>query len=299
MDHVASIVLHSRAVDEARLLAAISAVEAAVRQQTERDRARHQLRIDAIHAIAERVNASYADELAALNARIETRLLPVEPFRQSWNLFRVFEVEHQRARWTQWLGALLHPENGSRCARVAWAAFCDAVARRATKLPSVGSTGLADASHWEAVAEEVPAVEHEGADLLVTCPSMVITIETRLADATSVPAAACRAVAEERLSINTSRRLGLVLLAPLDGLEPEPADYIQVSWRDLGQALRRALRGEWSYEQQAVVDLWPIILTLVTIEQDLLDFALPPTGAGNLNTQLKKLSELASYLEER
>ncbi|MEJ7602897.1 MAG: hypothetical protein WKG01_33725 [Kofleriaceae bacterium] len=286
-------------MDEARLLAAISAVETAMRQQTERDRARHQLRIDAIHAIAERVNASYASELAQLNARIEARLLPVEPFRQSWNVFRVFEVEHQRARWTQWLGALLGPEHGSRCARVAWTAFCDAAARRAAKLPSVGSSGLADASHWEAVAEEVPAVEHEAADLLVTCPSMVITIEVRLSDASHTPAAAGRAIAENRLSINTQRRLGLVLLTPLEGLEHEPADYIQVSWRDLGQALRRALRNEWSYEQQAVVDLWPIILTLVSIEQDLLDFALPPGGSGNLNTQLKKLSELASYLEER
>jgi hypothetical protein len=224
-------------VDEARLLGAIAAIEIAMGQQRERDQAKHKLRINAIRSMAERMAATHAERLRGLTTRINTKLLPVDPLRQSWNVFRLFELEHDEARWMQWLASILRAENGAWCARVAWSAFCDAAGRR-----------VDDTSDWENAATDVPEIEDDAAGLTITCANLV----------------AVRVAADD------------------------------IVWRDLGQALRRALAREWSDDPNTVIELWPIILTLVSIEQDLLDLELAPT-----HRVLPKLAELAAYLEER
>ena len=224
-------------MDEARLLGAIAAIEIAMGQQRERDQARHKLRINAIHSMAERMAATHAERLRQLTARINKNLLPVDPLRQSWNVFRLFELEHDEPRWMQWLASILCADNGAWCARVAWSAFCDAVAR-----------GAANPSDWEDAVTDVPEIAADDTGLTITCANLV-------------------------------------------GVRV-PAD--KIVWRDLGQALRRALAREWSDDPNTVIELWPIILTLVSIEQDLLDLELAPTHSVS-----KKLTELAAYLEER
>src|SRR5213078_242131 len=91
-------------------------------------------------------------------------LLPADPLRQTWNVFRMFGIEYKETRWTQWLAAILRHDNGSRCARIAWGAFCDAVARRAEIRTPSGSLCLADHAHWRTVAREIPRVEDEVPD---------------------------------------------------------------------------------------------------------------------------------------
>ena len=123
--------------------------------------------------------------LESFRARVSLRLLPVEPFHQRWNVFRLFDLEHDETRWTQWFAAILREENGARCARVAWRAVCEAIAKRALRQPPIGD--VADASHWRAVASETPCVEDEVAagelgrlDILVVCDSLVAAIENKL-----------------------------------------------------------------------------------------------------------------------
>jgi hypothetical protein len=116
-----------------RMLAAIAAVTDAVAAKRQRDL-----------VVAEQ--ASREKMLESFRARVSSRLLPVEPFHQRWNVFRLFDLEHDETRWTQWFAAILREENGARCARVAWRAVCEAIAKRALRQPPIGD--VADAAHW-------------------------------------------------------------------------------------------------------------------------------------------------------
>jgi PD-(D/E)XK nuclease superfamily len=300
-------------VNEARVLAAIASMRDVFRHQREHDRDAEQRQVAAIHAIAERVKASFEEELTHLKRRLEACLLPVDPLHQTWNVFRLFDLEYEEIRWTQWLAAILRPENGKRCSRIAWSAFCAAVARRAELQPPSGASNLASHVHWNEIAREAPVVEDEvpekglgQLDMLVTTPSIVAAVENKLwahwHDGPKAPQAdRYRELANKRLVGDMHRRLGLVLISQREGLKPGdyPADYIHVSWRDLGQELRRALKHEWSGDQHTVIELWPLILTLVSIEQDLLGLSLTANNHGNQSMILKGLSELATYLEGR
>lgn len=298
-------------MEEPRILAAIAAMRTAIDRQRDHDRIAEHRQVAAIRAVADRVRSSYKQELSELRARIDASLLPVDPLHQSWNVFRAFGVEYKETSWTQWLAAVLRQENGERCARVAWGAFCDAVARRAALVPPSGDPNLADRAHWIAIAAEVPEVEDEvpdgdlgRLDMLIRTPSIVAAVENKLwADWHDGPkrrqADRYRDIAKNRLVDDTHRRLGLVLLSERAGLKPGdyPQDYIHVRWTDLGQSLRRALRQEWSADQRSVIELWPIVLTLVSIEQDLLDHRLTHAPAASWISVLKALAELATYLE--
>lgn len=287
-------------------------MRAAIDRQRDDDRVAEQRRVEAIRAVADRVRSSYEQELGEHRARINASLLPVDPLAQSWNVFRAFGVEYKETSWTQWLAAILRRENGERCARVAWGAFCDAVARRAELMPPTGEPNLADLAHWRTIAVEVPEVEAEvpdgklgRLDMLVETPSIVAAVENKLwadwHDGPNQPQAdRYRKIAKNRLGDDTHRRLGLVLLSQRAGLKPGdyPKDYIHVRWTDLGQSLRRALRREWSVgHQSTLIELWPIVLTLVSIEQDLLGYRPTDAPTAGRISSLKALADLATYLE--
>src|ERR1041385_1679628 len=111
-------------MDEARLLAGVASIRDAGRHQVDQEQINARLGVDAIRTVAGRVKASYAEEIGQLNARIDALLLPVDPLRQTWNVFRLFDIEYRETRWTQWFAGILRPENGQRCSRLAWSAFC-------------------------------------------------------------------------------------------------------------------------------------------------------------------------------
>ena len=113
-----------------------------------------------------------------------------------------------------------------------------------------------------------------------------------------------RALARERLGDPPTRRLGLVLLSQRDGLragEHYPLDYVHVSWRDVGQALRRALPPAWYADVGTTLEVWPVIQMLVAIERDLLDLDLTPLREGSAPpmVRIRQLMTLASYLDDR
>jgi hypothetical protein len=298
-------------MDERQQLAAIARVRDAVLRDRTQQRDGDLRQLEAIQRVASMVRSHYDEETISLNARIARCLLPVEPFHQAWNVFRLFDVEYEETRWTQWLAAILRHENGPECARVAWRAFCDAVALRIGTAPPSGGANLAGAGDWSHAAAAVPHVEDEVAagdlgqlDLLFTTPGLVAAVENKLwadwHDGVKAPQAdRYRQIAVDRLAGDPVRRLGLILLSQRAGLEAGdyPADYVHVAWRDLGQALRRALRAAWTNDTQTVIALWPIVLTLVSIEQDLLGLAIKPGPTANPCLRLKALAEVAAYLE--
>jgi hypothetical protein len=283
----------------------------AVRNQRAQDRAVAQRRVATLRRLGAQVRASHEEMLADITARIEARLLPVDPLRQTWNAFRMFDLEYEEIRWTQWFAGLLRPANGERCARVAWRAFCEAVAERAELAPPAGDSNPADHHCWHKAAEETPLVHDEVwdsqlgiLDLLFMTPSLTAAVENKLwsgwHDGSKAPQAdRYRELANKRRIGDA--RLGLVLLSERKGMKlgDYPPDYVHVSWRDVGRALRRALRHEWTDDQQCAIELWPIILTLVSIEQDLLKLSLTPRAFANRAAVLKLHSDLATYLEGR
>lgn len=303
-------------VDEQRMLAAIAAMRTVIhRHIVTRDDDNHR-RINAIRSIAEHVKSSYTEETARLRIQIEQRLLPIDPLRQTWNVFRLFDLEYKETHWTRWLTGILAPNNGLRCSQVAWRALCETASRQASLLPPVGLDNLASAAHWAAAATEVPQVECEVSDpefgrldILVTTHSLVAAIENKLwahwHDGPNGPQAdRYRTLAQKRLVGGSARRLGLLLLSQRSGLthgRDYSSDYIHVSWRGLGQALRCGLRREWSSDQDYLVALWPIVLTLVSIEQDLLELVLDtkPTEVATIHQArvLRELAQVAEYLE--
>ena len=285
-----------------------------VARRRDHDRKQEHHRIQAMQAMAALVRASHQTELEQVSARIDARLLRLEPLRQTWNVFRLFGIEYAETRWTQWFAAILRSENGPRCARVAWAAFCEAIAHRAQASPPSGDERLAEHRHWlDVVANEVPQVEDEVGDgelgrldLLFTTPTVVAAVENKLwadwhdGSGPLTQAERYRQIAHNRLDGDPVRRLGLVLLSQKEGLlhhEHYPSDYIHVSWRDVGQALRRALGRESLDQPESVLELWPIVLTLVSIEQDLLGLSITPPATASRSARLSALSKLASYLE--
>lgn len=298
------------------MLAAIAAVRraaAAHADAAQRDRDRS---LEAMRAVGEFTRAHNTEQAERLITKIAERLSPHDPFRQTWSTTRAFGVEDDEVRWTKWLAALLRPANGPRSARVTWTAMCDAIARRVAERPLTGDAPLLDEPGWRSMASLEPEVHDEvrhpiygQLDLLAMTSGAVVAIENKLwADwhdsASGKQADRYRALARERLGDPPTRRLGLVLLSQRDGLragEHYPLDYVHVSWRDVGQALRRALPPAWYADVGTTLEVWPVIQMLVAIERDLLDLDLTPLREGSAPpmVRIRQLMTLASYLDDR
>jgi hypothetical protein len=141
-------------VNDAHYFAAIARVRDAVLRDRTQQRDGDLRRLEAIQRVASMVRSHHDEETIRC-------LLPVEPFHQAWNEFRLFDVEYEETRWTQWLAAISRPGNGEFFARVAWTAFCDAVARRISIARPAGGANLAIAAGWIGAAAQVPHVEDE------------------------------------------------------------------------------------------------------------------------------------------
>lgn len=296
------------------MLAVIAAVSRAFEGQRQVAVLVDQSRVAAIQQVARILTQHYQAEIQQLERRIQARLLHVEPFHQRWNVFRMFDLEYDETRWTQWLASTMRRENGERCARAMWSALCEAIARRAAANPPSGPPRLAQADHWQMlVSEELPVVQdevphpvHGRLDILITSPQIVVALENKIRAGwhdgpDRKQADRYRDFAMELLPSDERCRLGLVVLSHRD-LTPAdyPADYVYLPWRDLGRAIRRVIRHEWKLEPSAqeVVAFWPLVIMLVSIEQDLMKLTLDRDAQRSDLAYLQQLSALASYLDE-
>ncbi|MCX5748066.1 MAG: hypothetical protein NT062_36870 [Proteobacteria bacterium] len=120
-------------MDEVRVLDAMAKVLAVARGMGEPDEDEAK-QLTAIRRISVGMAAWCEAEIVRILEQIAEHRLAVEPFGHPYNVFRLFGVERSETRWTQWVGNLWRRENGERCARITWRAFCDAVSDRISKL---------------------------------------------------------------------------------------------------------------------------------------------------------------------
>jgi len=263
---------------------------------------------------------SAAEYLEILRAR---RIQSVDPSEIDWNVFRLFDIEYAEVRWTQWLASTMRPENGPALAALTWMAFCEAVCLAIVGLSPeerASLSELASIQDWKKTTQDstsMRTVEDEAfegelgrIDIVVETQTLVAVIENKIRagwhDAEDRERQAVRyRKAGRRRVLGTTRRLGLVVLTNRDDfvLDPEDRDFVLVRYRDLGRILRRhlkkTLRNTASAEE--LLGLWPALLTLKSIEEDLLGLPTQvlrkkPEDVGWRN--LPDLRELMQYSGE-
>lgn len=249
----------------------------------------------------------------------EALLRPIDPSEFSWSLFRLFHVSNKETAWTRWIAGILSPELGSKLSVLTWRSFCDAIVRHSAEpIPSGATDRIATLADWRA-ARDVPlspgSLDSEDVDeqlgrtdISVRASSMFVIIENKLDadwhDGDGEP----QAVRYRKIGLKRrtqEQRLGLVVLTKRDDFELDDRchDYVKITYEDLARALRRNLRSALSEaaDTKSVLELWPALLTIAAIEQDLLGFNI----ASQLDTarlrswkSIEILNEIFEYLND-
>jgi hypothetical protein len=250
----------------------------------------------------------------------EAMIEPVDPSTIEWNVFRFFEAADSETEWTKWLAALLSPENGPTLSQLAWRSLCDAILaqrREATACDNEELSILATLDTWRgardlmlpagSVDREVADAEFGRADIVINA-ALYIVIENKLEAGWHDGDGDPQAVRYRKFGLkyrHNDQRLGLVLLTNRDDFELDHtcADYVRIQYRDLARALRHNLRSELSANASVVatLSLWPALLTVAAIEQDLLGIEINPAlVAARTRTwrSLGRLNEILDYLQE-
>jgi PD-(D/E)XK nuclease superfamily protein len=218
----------------------------------------------------------------------EALLRPFDPSEITWNVFRLFDVADKETAWTKWLSGILNPESGPELSALTWRSFCDAITRHADEpIPCDSIDRIATLADWCAARNvELPAgsVDSEDpdkafgrTDITVRIPGMFAIIENKLDadwhDGDGEP----QAVRYRKIGLKRrtqDQRLGLVVLTKRDDFELDDRcrDYVKITYADFARALRRNLRTPLreSCSATTVLGLWPVLLTVGAIEQDLL-----------------------------
>jgi hypothetical protein len=265
----------------------------------------------------EKIHREYLDRID------RSKLRPMDPLDLQWNVFRLFHKQSSEVYWSRWLTNLLRPEHGARCAGLVWRSFCSAVAASGEAVPHAPAAGeavpsgrLARSRDWLSASTQQPGEIHGeyhvtglgAVDVVVSTSSVLAVIENKLwegwHDWKPAPGELSRQADRYRqLGLNRlqeGQRLGLVVITASDEDSPftraVPPDWICVRWEAIGVALRRELRLELegAGDARQVLELWPALLTLVSIEQDIMGLELP--GSSSPFTALKRLTRISRYL---
>ena len=301
---------------------AIEAVADAVRRA--RDRAieprRHERARAALEQVADVTRRHGAAAVAESLAAIEELLLrPVDPSAIAWNVFQLFETSDSEVDWTKWLAANLSPEKGAALSALVWRSLCDAIVRQGVEpRPVVPGERVATLDSWreardvplvrECVDRECHDAEHGRTDIEVRAPGIFVVLENKLDAGWHDGDGEPQAVRYRKIGLKhcaPTQQLGLVLLSkhrdfPLgEGCD----DWVKITYEDLARALRRNLRATVGEATPAatLLALWPGLLTIAAIEQDLrgLDIARCCARArGGSWRSIRPLTDVISYLRD-
>lgn len=278
--------------------------------------------IAALRRVAGVVSAWAPSEAARLLKQANGLFMPErDPFTSRRNVFGMFNLEYVEPRWTQWLRGLLDPAMGGETSRIAWKALCRAI--EASESQAAQDCGgdvsaaekeihLAGRQDWQEAASDEPKVQAEVSggplgriDLLAFTPKLVVGIEMKLWEGWhdgegEKQADRYRKLVKRAAARKSKPGFGLVVLACWDESQREkhgvPDDYVFVHWRSFAQALRRGLQAAPTTTE----DMWPVMATLVSIEQDLLEL-VPPPPRNELDADIRgvaRLERVVRYLEE-
>lgn len=254
--------------------------------------------------------------LAAID---EALLRPIDPSEFSWSVFRLFHVSNRETAWTKWIAGILSPELGPELSALAWRSFCDAIVRHSAEpTPCDATDRIATLADWRAARDvrlSPSSLESEDADeqlgrtdISVRAPSMFAIIENKLDanwhDGDGEP----QAVRYRKIGLKRrtqDQRLGLVVLTKRDDFELDARcfDYVKITYGDLARALRRNLRPALceAGDTRSVLRLWPALLTVAAIEQDLLGLdiaSLLDTARLRSWKAMEMLNEFLEYLHD-
>jgi hypothetical protein len=273
----------------------------------------------ALENLARKVQELSGAEAERLKAEILNLVLPVDPLRLEWNVFRLFALGYSETRWTQWMASLIDDSNGAISAQPAWMALCQAIVRRIELRNPTPRDGmrLACAEDWRlAWGQKVKVIPEDTeyglgrVDLWLDAGSLLAVIEIKLWEhwhdrsGEAPQADRYREILRRRLQGKPDRMGSLVLLTCHEDLQPDedfPQDYIYVTWREVAQALRNQLRLACSLQPGVLpsVELYPLFLTLVSLEQDVLGLRSDLLHRADLSwRELGPMTELSNYLEE-
>jgi len=261
----------------------------------------------ALDSVVSVVRTEGPAEAWRLRARVcEHRLRPVEPIDLPGSLFGWLGVQDDEIRWSRWLANCL----GDRTAigQVAREAFCKAVGASISRRPPVGDCSGAlppDAAFWEFVSpyhwRVVPeyAAPEGRIDVFVSIPNARTTlgIEVKLwegwhpgGDGEESQHLRYRRLIE-RLRPDGGFGALVILTCREDFVHEVPPDWVFLTWRDLGRALRRVLA---DHRIRDPMTLWPLLLGLGALEHHLL--SLEP-GALRREADASSILPLLAWLD--
>lgn len=216
------------------------------------------------------------------------KLRPVDPSTLEWNVFRLFETSYSEVKWTKWLAAILSPERGPKLSALVWRSLCDAVVQQEVEpRPVARNRHPATLDTWlemrdtpltrGCVDRECRDLEHGCTDIEIEAPGTFVILENKLSagwhDLDGVPQPVrYRKIGLKRCA-RTKPRLGLVVLTHRRKLDLGPhLDWVKITYESLARALRINLKKTLGEEatMQGLLELWPALLTIAAIEQDLL-----------------------------
>jgi hypothetical protein len=254
--------------------------------------------------------------LAAID---EALLRPFDPSEITWNVFRLFDIADKETAWTKWISGILSPESGPELSALTWLSFCDAITRHAVEpTPCDDTDRIATLADWRAVRNvellagsvdsEDPDKAFGRTDITIRTPSMFAIIENKLDagwhDGDGEPQAVrYRKIGLKRRAGN--QHLGLVVLTTRENFELDDRcrDYVKITYADLARAIRHNLRTPLREpcSIRSVLRLWPALLTVAAIEQDLLVLDIAPqlhAARSRSWKSIEALSEIWGHLRD-
>lgn len=268
---------------------AIEAVAKVVRRSREAEPSRRANLRAALGQVSRATQHHSKGTVRELLEMIEGMMLrPVDPSEIPCNVFRMFEISGSEVAWTKWLAAMLSPEQGSQLSALVWRSLCDAIAEQELEpCPIDRREELASRATWRKLRDAPPErghvkrerhhVRHGRTDIEVRTPKIFLILENKLDAGWHDSDGGRQLVRYRKIGITgcvQSQRLGLVVLTKNPKLElgKRCEDWLKITYRDLARALRGNLREALGRGASAprLLDLWPALLTVTAIEQDLL-----------------------------
>lgn len=227
-----------------------------------------------------------------------------DPLNFRWSVFNITGVAYKETRWTKWLASCFDGRNGERVARLFWRALCRSVSYSSSTERVVEN--ILSAEDWEEMAEDEPPqdvkpeepIEKGRLDIVFMNPKKLIVLENKLESPESGEGQFDK-YAEWARKEAKGRKIGLVLLSKEQWNEKLPEGYINITYEIFGGFLRAELREHFVHitKDSEKLYLWPVIMTLVSIEQDLYEFKKEDVEISKYEpSKISKLKELDSYL---
>lgn len=241
---------------------------------------------------------------------IQSRLLKakIDPFYADSNFVKFSDYDYDEPRWTQWLKNCL---NDKYVGSIFWRAICMAVIDKMRSIRISDSSSLNrknkyarvmtvnnwnEALNFNSIQAFAECRRTYGKpDITINAGPYKILIENKI----SAPEGEGQLGRYKRGMVARpadSKGIGLIYLTNDDRSESCETGFINILYENFGINLRKETKKTLIERKVPELYLWPVMSTLVSIEQGLLN--LPPLDALSQDGELLPLAKIAKYLHE-